>query len=258
MRKFKKFTRKRRTRSRKCVKRLKGGQHPLKVAILFVGRIKGYDEPNVKENLRKIKEKYNPVVFCSLNKTNKTDYIREFCELMDITDDRLHLEKTPPYPDYMNHVTMANTLKGKWGDGDGKQSAYSNFYHMQKAWKLFEEHKAEFDIVLYFRADIDTKEDLTLIFPIKDNTLYIPHNTPHCDYDGGLCMSFLYGKSNTMKQFFNIIDSIENMCNEGVTYHAETLFKAYIEKKKIDVERFPYTFIHTLARHKPHLEADKE
>lgn len=253
-----KSTRKRRTRSRKRVNGLKGGQYPLKVAILFVGRIKGYDEPNVKENLRKIKEKYNPVVFCSLNKINKSDYIGEFCELMDITDDRLHLEKTPPYPDYMNHVTMANTLKGKWGNGDGRQSAYSNFYHMQKAWKLFEKHKDEFDIVLYYRADTLTKDDLTLIFPIKDNTIYIPHNTPHCDYDGGLCMLFLYGNPNTMKHFFNIIDSIEYMCKEGVRYHAETLLKAHIERKKIDVERFPYIFTHTNARHRPHEKANIE
>ena len=251
MRKRKNLTRKRRTRSRKSVKRLKGGKSPLRLAILFVGRIKAYDQPDIKENLRKIKEKYNPTVFCSLNKTNKTDYIKGFCEFMGITDDRIHLEKTPPYPDYMNHVNMADTLHGKWGDGDAKQSAYSNFYHMQKAWNLLEKYTNNFDIILYYRADIETKEDLSLVFPVKDSTAYVPQNNPECDYMG-LCMAFLYGNPNTMRHFFNMIDSIEDMCKtQGVIYHAETLFKKHLENKQIAVERFPYIFTYTPSRHNP-------
>jgi hypothetical protein len=224
---------------------------PIKLAILFVGRIKGYDQPGVKENLRRIKEKYNPTVFCSLNENNKTEYIKEFCEFMGITDDRLHLEKTPSYPDYMNHVKLADTLRGKWGDGDAKQSAYSNFYQMQKVWKLFEKYKEEFNIVLYYRADIDTEEDLTLSFPLKDHTVYVPQTKINCDH-GGLCMAFLYGNPNIMEYFFNIIDYIEDMCKtQGVMYHTETLFKRHMENNNIQVERFPYEFIYTPARHQP-------
>ena len=48
MRRRRNLTRRRRTRSRKSIKKLIGGQTPLKVAILFVGRIKGYE--NVKDN----------------------------------------------------------------------------------------------------------------------------------------------------------------------------------------------------------------
>jgi hypothetical protein len=258
MRKRKIFTRKRRMHSRKSVKRLRGGQGPLRLAILFVGRIKGYDQPIVKENLRKIKEKYNPTVFCSLNKTNKTDYIKGFCEFMGITDDRLHLEKTPQYSDYMNHVKMAETLHGKWGNGDAKQSAYSNFYHLQKVWKLFEPYKNNFDIVLYYRADIKSTEDLSLVFPVKDKTVYVPQTPANCDY-GGLCMSFLYGNPETMKIFFNMIDYIEDMCKkQGVTYHAETLFKKHLENKQVVVERFPYAFEYTSARHEPNPVANMD
>jgi hypothetical protein len=223
----------------------------LKVAILFVGRIKGYEK--VKDNLTRIKDKYKPTVFCSLNKTNKTDYVKGFCEFMNIPDERLHLEKTPPYPDYMNHVKMAESLQGKWGDGDAKQSAYSNFYHMQKALNLLEKDQTIYDTVLYYRADIDTNEDLNLIYPIKDMTIYVPSG---CDY-GGLCMAFLYGNPNTMKYFFNMIKYIEDMCKkQGVVYHAETLFKKHMENKNIAVERFPYNFTYTPARHEPNLAAD--
>jgi hypothetical protein len=234
----------------------RGGQAPLRVAMLLVGRMKGYE--NVKDNLLRIKEKYNPTVFCSLNKTNKTEYVKGFCDFMGITDDKLHLEKTPPYPDYMNQVKLADTLLGMWGDGDAKQSAYSNFYHLQKVWELFEKHRDEFDIVLYYRADIDTKEDLTLTFPVKDHTVYVPQNTPDCDH-GGLCMSFLYGNPNTMEHFFNMIDSVEDMCKrQGVTYHAETLFKKHMENKQIAVERFPYVFEYTPTRHEPNPVANMD
>ena len=183
---------KKRLKNRKSRKyKLRGGSNEsLKVAILFVGRIKGYE--HVKDNLTRIKDKYKPTVFCSLNKTNKTDYVKGFCEFMDIPDERLHLEKTPPYPDYWNHVKVADSLIGKWGDGDAKQSAYSNFYHMQKGLNLLEKDKTIYDIILYYRADIDTNEDLKLIYPVKDMTVYIPQNNLDCDH-GGLCMAFLYG-----------------------------------------------------------------
>lgn len=256
MRKRKNLTRKRRTRSRKSIKRLRGGQAPLKVAMIFVGRIKGYE--HVKDNLIRIKDKYKPTVFCSLNKTNKTDYVKGFCELMDVTDDRLHLEKSPPYPDYMNHVTVSNSLKGKWGDGDAKQYAYSNFYHIQKAWNLLEKHNTKFDIILYYRADIDSKDDLTLAYPAKDSTVYVPQNTPQCDHEG-LCMIFLYGNSNTMNKFCNIIDYIEDMCkNQGITYNAERLFKKHMENNNIAVERFPTAFTLTPARHEPNPNANSD
>ena len=252
--KQKKYKKKGYRRSGKSMKVLRGENNPLKVAILFTGRIKGYE--HVKENLRRIKEKYNPVIFCSLNKKNKTNYVKEFCDFMNITDDKLYLEKTPPYPDFMNHVKMAETLHGMWGDGDAKQSTYSNFYHMQQVWKLFEKYKNNFDIVLYYRADMDSKEDLSLINPVKNMTIYIPQNNPSCDW-GGLCMQFLYGNPNTMSYFFNMAASIEDMCKkQGVTYHAETLFKKHIENNNIAVERFPYIFTLTPARHQPNPNAN--
>ena len=260
MRKRRNLTRRRRTRSRKSIKKLIGGQIPLKVAILFVGRIKGYE--NVKDNLDRIKKEYNPTVFCSLNKTNKTDYVKGFCEFMGITDDRLHLEKTPPYPDFMNNVNVTAALTGKWGDGNAKQSAYSNFYHMQKVWKIFEKYRADFDIVLYYRADIEAKDDLNLIYPLKDNTIYVPQNNHspgyECDH-GGLCMGFLYGNPMTMRYFFNMIDSIEDMCKkQGVVYQAESLFKKHMENNNITVERFPHAFTYTPTRHQPNPAANAD
>ena len=246
--------------SRKISKKQKGGQEAPKVAILFGGRIKGYEA--VKDNLKRIKDKYNPTVFCSLNKVTKSNYIKGFCEYMGISDDRLKLEKTPPHPDYMNHVNMANTVKGKWGDGNALDSLYSYVFHMQKVFKIMEDYQKKnnirFDIILYYRADIQTTVELIFKTPIKDMTIYIPENTPSCDW-GGLCAQAAYGNFNTMKYYCNIIDSIEHMCKEQATLlHGETLLKKHMENSHITVERFPY--IHTLTelRHKPHANANIE
>jgi hypothetical protein len=43
------------------------------VAILFAGRISSYE--HVYKNLENIKDRYNPVVFCSLNEAVSTSYI---------------------------------------------------------------------------------------------------------------------------------------------------------------------------------------
>jgi len=245
----------------KVIRKIRGGQQPPKVAILFVGRIKGYEA--VKDSLKAIKDKYNATSFCSLNKVTKSNYIKGFCDLMDISDDRLNLEKTPKYPEYLNNVTMANTVKGKWGDGVALESVYSFFYQMQKSFKLLEDYQTKnnmmFDIVLYYRADIETKADLTFKLPIKDMTVYIPVNEPSCDWEGGLCAELTYGNYKSMKYYCNMIDSIKRMTTEqNVKLHVETIIKKHLENGKINVERFPYVHTITPLRHQPNPDANIE
>jgi len=272
-------TRKSHRVSRKNGKKQKGGQDAPKVAILFAGRIKGYEA--VKDNLKRIKDTYNPTVFCSLNKVTKSNYIKGFCEFMGISEDRLHLEKTPPYPDYMNHINMNYKLdkkwgdgvapeslymyftpNGKWGDGVALESLYSYHFQMQKVFKMLEDYQIKnnihFDIILYYRADIETNEELIFKTPIKDMTIYIPENTPSCDWSG-LCGSFAYGNFNTMKYYCNINDSVEHMCKEqGTLVHVESLIQKHMENGNITVERFPYIHTFTELRHKPHANANIE
>jgi len=253
------LTRKVRKCSRKNLKKQRGGQQPPKVAILFVGRIKGYE--SVKDNLKALKDKYNATVFCSLNKITKSDYIKGFCDLMDISDDRLHLEKTPMYPEYINHVNMDDDARGKWGDGNALESIYSFLYQMQKSFKLLEDYQIKnnmmFDIVLYYRADIETKAELTFNTPIKDMTVYIPESG--CDYGGGLCAQAAYGNVKSMRYYCNIIDSLKYMTTEqNEKLRIETLIKKHLENSKVNVERFQYSFTISPLRHQPNPAANIE
>jgi hypothetical protein len=260
MRKRKNLTRKRRTRSRKSFKGAIGGQAPLKVAILFVGRIKAYED--VKENLQKIKDKYNPTVFCSLNKVNKTKYVQGFCDFMNISDDRLNIEKSPNPPEYVKKVNIPEEAKGGWGDGIAINNIHSFFYHLQKAYKLLETYQEkngmQFDVVLYYRADILTNDDLIFASPLDEMKLYLPQTDPSCNHRG-LCIICFYGSVNIMKIFCNMIDSIEDMCvNRAIFYNPEVILKQSVEDNNIRVERFPYNIELSPSRHIASPEANME
>jgi hypothetical protein len=156
-----------------------------KVAILFSGRIKGYE--NVKDNLESIKKAYNPIVFCSLNKRFNSEYIKGFCDFMGITTDQLKLIRSPRVPNVLldNPKVHADPdwVRGiKHGNSEGKEGrysgAYSYMFQMKSVYELMEEYQKRnnmvFDIVLSYRADIDTKEKLELAYPVKDMSLYVP------------------------------------------------------------------------------------
>ena len=107
-----------------------GGTIPSpKVAIVFVGRIKAFEE--VKDGLKQLKDKHNATVFCSLNKQNKSQYIKDFCTLMDISDDRLRLEKSPSPPEYTKRVTIPDEMSPSVNK-DAIYNTHSCFYHLKQ------------------------------------------------------------------------------------------------------------------------------
>lgn len=249
-----------RARSNRYRRIKKGGMNSPKVAIVFVGRIKGYEE--VQDKLKHLKDKYNATVFCSLNKKNKTPYIENFCKLMEISDERLRLEKSPPPPEYTKNIRIADETRGKWGNGIGLNNTHSAFYHQQQVCKMIESYQnanaMQFDIVLFYRPDINAENELIFKNPIKKATLYVPVTEPSCDHSG-VCDRCYYGDFDTMKTTLNIIDSVEDICrNKGVLYNSEALLKAHMENNKIQIEGFPYQFKLLDSRHMPHPEANIE
>jgi len=234
---------------------------PQKVALLFVGRIKAYEHQ--KHVLQKIKDTYKPTVFCSLNKKTKSDYTKRFCDYMDITDDRLNIEVTPPYSEYINNVKIPDEMKGKWGNSNSAiQNVYSWLYHLKKAYSLLEiyqnKNNIKFDVVLYYRVDINTTVELNIPNPIKNNTIYVPRNEDCADHRG-ICAVFFYGNESVMKYICNLIDKLEYMTTkQNILYSVEALLKTHIDNNNINIERFPYYSELNPARHEPHPEANLE
>jgi len=217
-----------------------------RVAILLIGRIKGYT--NVEEKLRKIQKRYNATIFCSLNKRDKSNYIQVFCNKFNIGDSQLYLEPTPPVPNYMTKYPFSLPLN--------VEAVYSCSYHKKKCFDLLEEYQKkqniQFDCIIYYRADIDGEEDF-VISEIENNTVYIPEG-----FDvSGINDQIAYGNYRIMKLYFSILDSIEEMCNwEGILYHPELLLKKHLDHKNITIKRFPYKYTLHPSRVAPLAEYD--
>lgn len=225
------YRRKRRVK-RSLTRRHRGGA-PKNVALLFAGRIKAYEH---NEKLKAIKDKFNATVFCSINKKNKSDYIKKFCETFDITDERLNLEHTVA-PDWMKgYKKTPETLY---------DHTYSQYYNRFKAFELLEKyqkhHNMKFDCIIFMRVDMDSSLSPELeIGDIKPNTLYVPETI----YDwSGLNDQMAYGDFDTMKIYCDVVHNIKKMCEEqDLTFHAESMLKKHIENSGLHLERFRHFY----------------
>lgn len=225
---------------------------PLKVAMLIVGRIRGYE--NVKDNLGRIMNKYNPTVFCSLNKKNKSDYIKGFCEFMKIDDERLVLEPTPPAPEYYYNIEPRHPgydTQAQTGRLEKFQETYhSLWYQLKRTFQILEkyqkDHNMKFDCILNFRADVESPDEITLTKP-EPNTIYIPtfENIPHDHADeGGIQCAIFYCDYETSKYCNYIYDSMKDLTEKDKVLFGfgEGSFKKHIDKINTKIVRFPYRF----------------
>jgi hypothetical protein len=191
---------------------------PKKVAILFSGRIKGYQ--HVIHKLLEIKNKYYPVIFCSLNEVEYTQDIHGFCEALNIPKTKAHvnIEQTV-LPDWADKCNMMNPTL----------NVYSMFYHENKAYSMLEEYmnnNEPFDCVLLYRADMDSTDVLELTVPEK-NTIYLPKDREYGGYNDRMA----YGDVYSMKIYCNLINVFENLCSgkDGDEVNPETMLNRYLK-----------------------------
>jgi len=211
---------------------------PSKIAIILSGRIKGYT--NVQSNLLNIQKKYNATIFCSLNNKIKSNYIKTFCKLFNITDKQLNLEKTI-VPEWVYKLNKEVETE--------YDPSYSMFYHINRAFNLVEkfqnENNINFDCVLFYRADIESKDVIPLTIP-DNNTIYIPSGFDYRGINGLVA----YGDFKSMKKYSYIVNHIKYLCShKGVSFNPEVILKAHLESEKLDIKRFEYVFNLHHSRH---------
>ena len=199
------------------------------VAIIFSGRIKGFQ--NVLPKLKKIKETYNPVIFCSLNEVEMTQDIKLFCTKLRVPEDQVNIEQTV-IPDWASKCNLMNPTL----------NVYSMYYHQNKAFGMVEDYMKKnnmmFDCVLYYRADMNSTDELKLIVPEK-NTIYLPNDRGYGGYNDRMA----YGDYDSMKIYCSVITVFGNLCNggTGVPINAEKMLQNYLESNKsIKIASIPY------------------
>jgi len=200
------------------------------LAMIFSGRIKAYR--NVLPKLIKIKERYNPVIFCSLNDIEITEEIRMFCNDLGIPRSHLNVEETI-VPNWVGKCNLMNPV----------YNVYSMYYHENKAFSMMEDYmsrnKVVFDCVLQYRADMDSSDELNLVIPEK-NTIYIPNDRGYAGYNDRMA----YGDYESMKVYYNLIHVFGDLCNEGTgnPINAEIMLKKYLDSKPaIKIVGIPYS-----------------
>jgi hypothetical protein len=232
-------------------------QQPTKVAIVISGRIKGYTY--IEEQLSALQKKYNATFFIALNKEQRSEYIDTFCSKFSIGDGQRIIKKSIA-PEWIRLFDVEYDVEGP-GGGGGKDSPrvellYSMIENIYSAFSLIgpyqERHDVQFDCILFYRADIDSRETLAINMPLE-NTVYIPEGSDH----GGLNNQIAYGNYNAMKKYSDLVNNLHKLCGEQrIKYHPETLLKQHLENEGLTVVRFPYNYSLHQKRHEPIPEYD--
>ena len=239
----KKTKQRRSKKTRRYRRRMRGGSgvngQPLKVAMFFVGRVTAYQ--HVLPKLLEIKKKYNPVIFCSLNgeaaqMKDNTSFLTD----MGITEGQYNIKENQ-YPEWGDDCWNKRVINPR--------SMMSMFYHMNNVFKLVEEYQrknsVKFDCILYYRADMDSTDTLTLTIPDK-NTIYLSEH----DGLGGYNDRMAYGDYDSMRVYCDLYSSIQSLfCDDKSLANPESILKKYLTQKGMKVNLIPYnTNLHPLRK----------
>jgi len=227
-------------------------ERPRQLAVIFSGRIKGYE--NIENHLRYIKDTYNATFFVSLNKGIRSAYIDTFCKKFSVGVDQIRIEQTKS-PEWLRSFDVEYGIPGG-KEGSGADHLYSMVYNIHSAFNMIkpyeEKNKMKFDCVMFYRADIDAEDELNITLPVE-NTVYIPY-----DYDwSGINNQIAYGTYDTMSKYSSLINNLQKLCGEDrVMYHPERLLKKHLENEGLQVIRFPFKYKLHSSRHDYNPEYD--
>lgn len=199
--------------------------------MLLAGRVNTHNLKKALHQLKALQQTYGIVVFMSINQnTIESDpqYMQRLIEILNVQHAQVISTSTP--------IELQNHEKES-----GRYNMYSMFYHNKECFRLVEESKIKFDVVIKYRADLESP-DIMSIVPPAPNTLYIPQGA---DFNG-LNDQIAYGPPEVMKIYCDLIDHIPSLVKEGVPYNPELLLNKYIAKyvraKTLKVIRYPYSY----------------
>jgi hypothetical protein len=209
----------------------------MKIAILFTGRVKGYDV--VIDQLKKMKEHYSADFYVSCG--SYEDTYKAFVKEFEIPESNCFFNPVP-IPKEFNSLNKAAETK--------LENCSSMFYHNKMAFDLVKKSNKKYDVILKYRADIDLGCDLKFITfqecvnELENMTIYIPKGN---DF-GGVNDQIAYGTEESMERYCKTWDNIILICKDGHRFHPETLLFRNLEREKITIARFNYKWSLVQAR----------
>ena len=171
--------------------------HPKKVAILLPGRI--YAWQYCKASLQRLQDKYNAVFFVSMNQENPDESSEAFCKYFLIGPDQIIYTLCETPQKYLIYDEFCNNK--------GINTHYRQWFHVKNAFDLMDtyckKYSITFDIVVKYRADIDSPDILHLETP-QPNRFYAQINPTYQTHD-----IIGYGDYQMMEKYSRLVDFFE-------------------------------------------------
>lgn len=204
----------------------------MKIAVLFTGRITGWDKC-----LQTLKDKfiglYEQVdVFLSLDMKEPTEEVEEFKKHFNIVSEYYEaynkcLKDPPPFRS--EETRERNTL--------------SMFYHNMMAMNLVLDQMKKgktYDVVVKFRADISCDNSFIIPYHIIPNTLYIPNGFNF----RGINDQIAFGNLFAMTIYCSIYHHIPKyVYKEQAIFNPEFLLMFHLNLHNLNIMRFPYNYM---------------
>jgi hypothetical protein len=241
-----------------------GTEEGPRVALFLSGRVMGFQ--HVWGHLRAVLDKYRPTVFVSLNldlddpgpsSRAMVENADGFLDTIGLTRDslRVNIEKTVVPEEW-------TTLAKGYGADTWSYRFYSMHLHNHRCIEMIRRYQdmegKRFDIVIKYRADIDTREgtaglpEVVQVLATGDGTVWVPElmNFGGCNDQIG------FGTWPTMEKYGSLILHWERIFSSLMTpeINAETLIHSYlVHIMGLTIYRFhlPYWLHDSRYEHNP-------
>ena len=202
----------------------------MRIAVLFSGRVAGYSSNY--ESLFKGLLKGQEVYFFLSHSPELQEDLEGFKLLFNpkiLNNDEI------VYPDVSNYPKKE----------DGKTNKHNTmcmFFNRKRVFedlkKYMEETGEQYDLYISCRVDSYniSKINYDLFQDCTDKDIYIPYS------GDGINDRFAIGNFKAMETYMSLYDEIIDMLNEGTIIHPETLLLTYLNRKSMNIQRFPYLY----------------
>ncbi len=206
-----------------------------RIALYFSGRVYGFDEVYLKHTIKSIETSFNQKVDIFISSNSHQESFDQFVETFKpVKFEFRDFDIPEKYYKYSNQ---------------GRCSVLNDFsrmfFHNNNCFNMIKQYMSDnninYKIVIKFRADILSNDDLPLDNIIEPNTVYIPNGD---DAYGGLTDIFAYGDFESMEIYSSIWTEIPYLVEgHNCPMHPETLVGRQLKINNVNVKRFHYNFI---------------
>jgi hypothetical protein len=205
----------------------------MKIAVCFSGRVLTYEDMSEWFQKWVQTSEHEIHTFCSIN-GQLDEYHANFIKQFEI---KKHHFQTFFLP------FDASIFIGRKRGETNVYNFHSMWFNRKRVVELVERYQVEnditYDIVLHFRADIKTHQDLVFNIPEDDDSLYVPHGSDWC----GLNDQVAYGKMAAIKKYSNMHDFIQKyVFVDKLTLHPERLLMHHIKQCGLNIKRFRFQY----------------